>query len=94
MILTAFTAVAFPVAIQYKQGGLYWLLAPLGLLVWVVDVVANYTELALIFGWPVAGDYTISARIRRMRTSSHDSRRELAALLQTYLDACEPDGKH
>lgn len=94
MILTAITAITFPVAIQYKQGGLYWLLAPLALLVWVVDVVANYTELALIFGWPEEGDHTISARVRRMRTSPIEARRDLAALLQTYLDACEPDGKH
>lgn len=94
MVLTAFTAVAFPVAIQYKQGGLFWLLAPFALLLWVVDVVANYTELALIFGWPEAGDHTISARVRRMRTSPLESRRALAELLQVYLDACEPDGKH
>jgi len=94
MILTAFTAVAYPVAIQYKRRGLFWLLAPLGLLVWLIDVLANYTELAIVFGWPEDGDHTISARVRRMRTSPLESRRALAELLQVYLDACEPDGKH
>ncbi len=94
MILTAFTAIAYPTCIQFKRGGLFWLLAPFAALVWLIDVLANYTELAIVFGWPEAGDHTISARVRRMRTSPLESRRALAELLQVYLDACEPDGKH
>lgn len=94
MILTTITALAYPLAIQYKRGGLWRVLAPFGLLVWLIDVLANYTEMALVFDWPHKGDHTITARVRRMRTSPLKSRRELAALLQVYLDACEPDGVH
>lgn len=94
MILTTITALGYPLGIQYKQGGLYWACAPFAALIWLIDVLANYTEMALVFGWPESGDHTISARVRRMRNSPLESRRNLAALLQTYLDACEPDGKH
>ena len=94
MILTTITALAYPLAIQYKRGGFWRVLAPFGLLVWLIDVLANYTEMALVFDWPEKGDHTITARVRRMHYSPLNSRRELAALLQIYLDACEPDGKH
>lgn len=43
-----------------------------------------------------AGGNGITWRIRRMRTdpNGHPSRRNLAELVQVYLDAAEPDGKH
>lgn len=94
MILTAFTAIAFPIAIQFKRKGFWYVLAPFAALLWVVDVVANYTELVIVFGPPRKGDHTISARVRHMRSSPLESRRALAELLQVYLDACEPDGVH
>lgn len=94
MILTTITALAYPIGIQYKRGGVWLLLAPLALLVWAVDVLANYTEMAMVFGWPQSGDHTITARIRRLSGDPFESRRALAHMLQIYLDACEPDGKH
>lgn len=94
MILTIITAITYPPFIQYKRGGFWRVLAPFAALVWLIDVIANYTEMALVFDWPERGDHTITARVRRMRTSPLESRRELARLLQIYLDACEPDGTH
>ena len=94
MILTTFTALTYPLAIQFKRGGLWQALAPFAAFVWLIDVIANYTEMALVFDWPQPGDHTITARVRRMKSSPLESRRELAKLLQIYLDACEPDGKH
>lgn len=68
--------------------------APLTILVVVLDVLANYTELSFIFGWPREGEYTITRRIRRMHFDEVPARRKLAELVQVYLDAAEPDGKH
>ena len=96
MILTAITGATYPVVIQFKRGGFWLVLAPLALAVWLIDVFANYIELPLVFGWPKRGDCTITARIKTMQSDPEElpSRRELARLIQVYLDACEPDGKH
>lgn len=94
MILTAITAFTYPVVIQFKRGGLWNVLAPAALLVWLIDVLASYIEWTVVFGWPRRGDHTITARVRTMHNDDLPSRRELAALIQVYLDACEPDGKH
>ena len=94
MLLTAATALLYPFAIQYKRKGLYTPLKALALITALIDVLANYTELAFIFGWPREGEYTITRRIRRMHFDEVAARRELARLVQVYLDAAEPDGKH
>lgn len=96
MILTAATAITYPVVIQFKRGGLWTLLALPGVFVWMIDVLANLLELPFVFGWPRRGDWTITARIRRMQRDPQElpSRREFARLVQVYLDACEPDGRH
>lgn len=94
MILTTVVALTYPLVIQYKRGGLYRVLYPFAALVLALDVLASYTEWWLVFGKPAAGDHTITQRVRSMHTADADSRRNLARLVQVYLDACEPDGKH
>lgn len=94
MILTAITAFTYPVVIQFKRGGLWYVLAPAAALVWLIDVLASYIEWSVVFGWPAKGDHTITARVRRMHADPLPSRQNLAQLVQVYLDACEPDGKH
>jgi len=94
VILTAVTAFTYPVVIQFKRGGAWTVLAPAAALVWLIDVLASYIEWSVVFGWPRRGDHTITARVRTMHADPLPSRRELAALIQVYLDACEPDGKH
>ena len=96
MILTVSTALLYPLAIQYKKGGAWEILRVLALITAAINVVANYTELTLIFGWPRAKEFTISRRVRRMIEDPNEApaRRELARLIQVCLDACEKDGKH
>jgi hypothetical protein len=96
MILTATTALGYAVVIQYKRDGLWRLLSAPGLLVLLLNVIANYVELAFVFGWPRPGEYTISRRMKRMQNDPDEipARRELARMVQVFLDACEPDGKH
>lgn len=94
MILTAITAFTYPVVIQYKRGGAWLALAPLALLVLAVDVLASYIEWTVVFGWPKRGDHTITQRIQTMHDDPMASRQNLARLVQVYLDACEPDGRH
>lgn len=96
MIFTAATAVGYGVVIQYKRGGLYRALLPFTALVLVLNVLANFIELPLIFGRPRKGEWTISNRVKRMLNDPAElpARRELARLVQVFLDACEPDGKH
>lgn len=96
MIFTAATAVGYAVVIQFKRGGLYYALIPFTGLVLVLNVIANYVELSLIFGRPRKGEYTISRRVKRMANDPDEvpARRELARMVQVFLDAAEPDGKH
>lgn len=94
-MFTAITAFGYPVVIQFKRGGLWWFLAFPGLVIALCDVIANYTEWALIFGWPEKGDHTITQRLKRMAAADeYESRRRFASAVLVALDACEPDGKH
>ena len=96
MILTSITLVGYPIVIQFKRGGLWWLFAIPGLVVLLVNVLANHIELPIIFARPRKGEWTISKRVKRMQSDPQElrSRRDLASLVQVFLDACEPDGKH
>lgn len=95
MIFTGFTALTYPWVIQIKRGGWWRLLAPITFLTAITDVIANYTEVALVFGFPEKGDYTITRRMRRMENSDPlQSRRDFAKIVNTFLHACEPDGRH
>ena len=62
----------------------------------LLDVAANYTEVAIVFGKPKPGQTTITKRLKGMFSDPQElpSRRQFAGLVLTFLDACEPDGKH
>lgn len=95
MVLTVITALLYPFAIQYKRGGLWNLLIPITALTALLDVIANYTEMSLVFGKPVYKDYTITRRFRRMEESDPlPARREFAKMVNIFLHACEFDGRH
>lgn len=95
MILSAVCLFTYPAVIQYRRGGWHKLWAIPALLVFLLDVLANYTEWVVIFGWPRKQDYTISKRLDWMEVNDpFPSRRELARMVNVFLDACEPDGKH
>lgn len=94
MILTVLVALTYPVVIQYKRGGLWNILYPLAFIVLLLDIIASYTEWSIVFGAPNKGDHTITQRISSMHEDVLPARRQLAHLIQVYLDACEPDGEH
>lgn len=97
MILTTLSALGYPAVIQFKRGGWRkWVCAIPACVVFVLDIVANYTELAWALGWPREKEYSISRRVRRMIADENElpPRRELARMVQVYLDAFEKDGKH
>lgn len=84
----------YPLAIQYERGGwwhwLFWLYFPAGLL----DVLLNYTTLALYtWDFPKAGEYTFSRRLSRLQRQT-DWRRWFAVVLKPFLDYFDPKGIH
>lgn len=92
MLLTAYVVLTYPVMIQHRRGGLWRLLVVPGLLTYGANVLANYTELALVFGWPERGEHTITQRLRRMqRHALRQSQRDLAHWLLTYREAVQPE---
>lgn len=94
-MMTAIVMFGYPIVIQYKRGGLWWFLAIPGIFIWLLDVIANYTEWVLVFGWPKKKDITITNRLKSMAIEDvFESRRLFAKGILTVLDACEPDGKH
>ena len=83
----------YPIAIQYERGGAWRLLAPVTLVALVIDVIANYTELALIYGLPRKGEWTLSNRLRRL-SYLPGWRGRLANWIEVYTDRYDPDGFH
>ena len=81
-------------AAQYMRGGLWRIMAPVTVLALLIDIVANYTELALItWDWPRAHEWTFSTRLKRLQ---HDTgwRGKIARLVAAYLNYFDPTGKH
>lgn len=84
----------YPVAIQYERGGWWRVLIVLYLPAGVLDVMLNYTTLALYtLDFPKAGEYTFSRRLSRLRRRT-DWRRWFAVVLKPFLDYFDPKGVH
>lgn len=65
--VTALMWVLYAIGIQYKRGGWCVVLAPVTVAAWVMDVVLNYTLFAVLtWGWPRAGEYTFSKKLKRL----------------------------
>jgi hypothetical protein len=96
VILTTATALLYPLAITYKKGGIFAPLKVLALFTALLDIAANYTEVAIVFGWPKPGQVTITKRLKAMVNDPEEfpSRRQFAGMVLTFLDACEKDGVH
>jgi len=84
----------YSITIQYERGGLWricYLAAPLALL---IDVLLNYTELALLtLDFPKWGEWTFSSRLKRLK-NSQTWRGPTALYLKKVLDVIAPSGKH
>lgn len=92
--MSALLAVLYPLVIQYERGGWWRLLAPLTLFALIIDVVANYTELALLtWDFPRTGEWTFSQRLKRLQYDM-SWRQDLANIIIKYLDFFDPDGRH
>ncbi len=87
-------ALLFPIAIQYERGGLWRLLAPITFVAVLLDIAANYTELALLtWDWPRKGEHLFSQRLKRLIHNT-DWRGTLARSIAIPLDFFDPNGKH
>lgn len=66
--MTILLALLYPIAVQYERNGWWRLLAPVTVFSLVIDVIANYTELALItWDFPVKHEWTFSTRVQRLQ---------------------------
>lgn len=86
-------ALLYPIAIQVERGGWWRLVAPVTLLALAIDVVANFTDLALVFGWPKHGEWTFSQRLRRL-SLIQNWRGDLARHCIWYTNYFDPQHDH
>lgn len=87
-------ALLYPLAVQYERGSWWKTLLPLTLLTLLIDIIANYTELALLtWDFPKRGEWTFSTRLKRLQTDS-GWRGALAQYVVVYLNFFAPNGKH
>ncbi len=86
--------VFFPVCIQIMRGGWWVVLLPLVCVFGVIDIVANYTVLAIAtLDLPQAGEYTFSKRLERLCLRS-DWRGDVARRVGYCLNAATPNYDH
>jgi hypothetical protein len=65
--MTILLILLYPIAIQATRGGIFYILLPITIVAWVIDIVANYTELALLtWDFPREREYTFSDRCLRL----------------------------
>jgi len=87
-------ALLYPLAVQVERGGWWYVLAPLTIVTLALDVVCNYTELALLtWDFPQKKEYTFSTRLLRLK---HDRgwRGYYCAYVIVFLNYFAPNGKH
>lgn len=93
-MLTLMLWLLYTPAIQYQRGGFWLLFAPFAIAAFLVDVLANYTELALLmWDFPRPGEYTFSNRLYRLQ-SNQDWRGVPARYIVRVLNAIAPSGIH
>lgn len=83
----------YPVAIQYERGGGWRLLAPITLVAAAINVLVNYTEMALIYDLPRKGEWMLSRRLWRL-SYFPGWRGRLATWMIFYTGRFDPDGVH
>ena len=88
------TLLLYPLAIQYERGGWCKVLWPIYVITAILDVIANYTELALItYDWPRTGEVTFSMRIPRLLLTG-GWRSWASYQCARYLNYFAPDHNH
>lgn len=92
--MTILLAVLYPLAVQFERGGWWRLLAPITVFTLLIDVIANYTELALLtWDFPRKGEHTFSTRLLRLRYT-YGWRGTVYHAVIAYLNYFAPNGKH
>lgn len=87
-------ALLYPIAIQIERCGLWRVLLPVTVVALVIDVIANYTELALLtWDWPRSGEYTYSQRLKRLKYST-GVRGAFARWCVSYCNYFDPQRDH
>ena len=82
------------IGIQYERGGWWRICYVPALIGLVLDVILNFTELALItFDFPLRGEWTFSKRLSRLQHAP-GARGEFAWYIARCLDKIAPSGKH
>lgn len=83
------------VGIQYFRGGLWRVFAPITLFGGFIDIILNYTELALLtWDFPKKNEVTFSKRLKRLQYNT-DWKGSLARFIAKWmLDWADPRGKH
>lgn len=83
------------VGIQAKRKGWWYLVLPFTFIAAVLDILLNYTWLALLtLDFPKSGEYTFSKRLERL-VHEQSWRGHLAEFIATYLlDPFDPSGYH
>lgn len=94
MIAISLLLPLYAIGIQYKRGG-WWLLAlPFAVIALAIDVLLNYTELALLtLDFPQKGEWTFSTRLSRV-CREEGKRGSVCRYITKVLDAIDPSGKH
>lgn len=84
----------YAIGIQIERRGWWLALLPVTLVALVLDVVLNYTELALLtLDFPRRGEWTFSTRLKRLRDAT-GWRGHTARYIARGLDAIAPTGRH
>lgn len=87
-MLSILLLVLYPVAIQYEVR--QWRIKYLYWLTGLIDIAANYTELALLTAdFPESGEYTFSTRLIRLRKGNWYNRLWARAVIP-YLNFFQP----
>ena len=92
--MTILLIILYPFAIQYTRGGWWRLMILVTVLASIIDVIVNYTELALLtWDFPRKGEYMFSMRLERL-IHNDDWRGSLARAIAVPLDYFDPSGRH
>lgn len=88
-------AILYAVGIQFRRGGWWYLILPVTLVALVVDVIANYTTLALLTqDFPRKGEWTFSTRLKRLCAEAPLADRGLYREIVYKLNRIDPTGCH
>jgi hypothetical protein len=90
----------YPIAIQYEraqmgQGWWWWFCLVFVIPALVIDVIVNWTSLAVVFGLPRYGEWTFSTHLKRIYMLPLECwRRSTGRAITLILNVISPSGKH